>query len=175
MHAVQLSAGHWKVARHARADGDDDRIVLLAQLLRRHVDADVDAVAEGDAFGLARFTADSRLRSKIGISRAGATGWIGAWDEARGVLTLVNHTIPPRDVSVPDCDWKPDNPRAAEGDVATSYNNGGEPGFFELESLSAALPNEPGGHVEHVSTTIHLGGDREALRGIARAVLHADI
>jgi hypothetical protein len=131
--------------------------------------------AGGDAFGLARFTADSRLRSKIGLSRAGATGWIGAWDEARGVLTLVNHTIPPRGVPVPDCDWKPDNPRAAEGDVATSYNNGGEPGFYELESLSAALPQEAGGRVEHVSTTIHLGGDRDALRSIARAVLHADI
>jgi hypothetical protein len=128
-----------------------------------------------DPFGLARFTADSRLRSKIGISRTGATGWIGAWDETRGVLTLVNHTIPPRGVPVPDCDWKPDNPHASEGDVATSYNNGGEPGFFELESLSAALPAAANGSVEHVSTTIHLGGDRDALRVIAHVVLHADI
>jgi len=59
--------------------------------------------------------------------------------------------------------------------VATSYNHSGEPAFFELESLSAALPQEAGASVEHVSTTIHLGGDRDALRGIARAVLHADI
>jgi len=131
--------------------------------------------AAPDGFGLARFTADSRLRSKIGLSRAGATGWIGAWDEARGVLTLVNHTVPARGVPVPDCDWKADNPHAAEGDVATSYNHGGDPGFFELESLSAAMPQVPGGFVEHVSTTIHLGGDRDVLRGIAHAVLHADL
>ena len=91
------------------------------------------------------------------------------------MLTLVNHTVPPRGVPVPDCDWKVPNPRAAQGDVACSYNHGGEPGFFELESLSAALPAEPGGSVEHVSTTIHLGGDRAALAEIARAVLHADI
>jgi len=67
-----------------------------------------------ETVGLARFTADSRLRSKIGLSRAGATGWIGAWDGARGVLTLVNHTVPGRNVPVPDCDWKPDNPRAEQ-------------------------------------------------------------
>lgn len=125
--------------------------------------------------GLARFKADSRLRSKIGLSRAGALGWIGAWDEDRGVLTLVNHSLPPEGAPVPDCDWRVPNPRAAQGDVATSYNNGGEPAFFELESLSAALPAERGASVEHVSTTIHLGGDREVLREIARTMLHAEL
>ncbi len=123
------------------------------------------------ALGLARFTADGRLRSKIGLSRAGATGWIGAWDEDRGVLTLVNHTLPPVGAPVPDCDWKLPNPRAAQGDVATSYNDGGTPRFFELESLGAALPADVGASVTHVHTTLHLGGDREALFTIAKAVL----
>ncbi len=127
------------------------------------------------AFGLARFQADGRLRSKIGLSAAAATGWIGAWDEDRGVLTLVNHTLPPPGAPVPDCDWKVPNPRAMRGDVATSYNHGGEPRFFELESLSAALPLEDGASIEHVHTTIHLGGDRRALADIARAVLHAEL
>jgi DUF1680 family protein len=126
------------------------------------------------AFGLARFTGDSRLRSKIGLSRAGATGWIGAWDEDRGVLTLVNHTLPPPGAPVPDCDWKVPNPRAAQGDVATSYNHGGSPRFFELESLGAALPVEAGASATHVHTTIHLGGDRESLFTIARAVLGSE-
>jgi hypothetical protein len=125
--------------------------------------------------GLALFRADARLRSKIGLSRAGATGWIGAWDPDRGVLTLVNHSLPPVGAPVPDCDWRVPNPRAAQGDVASSYNDGGEPGFFELESLSAALPAEDGARVEHVSTTIHLGGEREVLRDIARALLHAEL
>ncbi len=128
-----------------------------------------------EALGLARFTADSRLHSKIGLSRAGATGWIGAWDEDRGVLTLVNHSLPPAGAPVPDCDWKVPNPRAAQGDVAASYNHGEEPRFFELESLGAALPLEVGASVTHVHTTIHLGGDRNALGTIARAVLGADL
>jgi len=127
------------------------------------------------SFGLARFKADGRLRSKIGLSAAAATGWIGAFDEDRGVLTLVSHTLPPAGAPVPDCDWRVPNPRAAQGDVATSYDHGGEPRFFELESLSAALPCEDGASIEHVHTTIHLGGDREELARIARAVLHAEL
>jgi uncharacterized protein len=140
----------------------DDRLQLLLP-------------AGPQAAGLARFTADSRLRSKIGLSRAGATGWIGAWDPQRGVLTLVHHTLPPEGAEVPDCDWRVPNPHASQGDVATSYNHGGEPGFFELESLSAALPRDPDASVEHVSTTIHLGGDRDVVREIARTVLHAEL
>jgi len=127
------------------------------------------------SFGFAFFRADSRLRSKIGLSRAGATGWIGAWDEERGVLTLVNHSLPPVTAAVPDCDWRVPNPHAAKGDVATSYNNGGEPAFFELESLSAALAGQPDASVVHVSTTIHLAGDRGALRDIAQRLLHAGL
>ena len=125
--------------------------------------------------GLARFTADGRQRGKLGLSAAGATGWLGAWDGARGVLTLVHHTLPAPGALVPDCDWRPDNPRPGQGDVAASYNDGGEPRFFELESLSSALPREPGAEVFHEHGTIHLGGEREALARIARALLHAEL
>lgn len=126
------------------------------------------------ARGCARFLADSRLRGKIGLSRAAATGWIGAWDEDRDVLTLVQHTLPPPDAAVPDCDWRVPNPRAADGDVATSYNHGGTPRFFELESLGAALAATPGARVTHEHVTIHLGGPREALQDLARALLAAE-
>lgn len=126
------------------------------------------------ARGFARFLADSRLRSKIGLSRAAATGWIGAWDEDGDVLTLVQHTLPPAGAAVPDCDWRLPNPRAADGDVATSYNHGGTPRFFELESLGAALPAAAGATVTHEHVTIHLGGPREALQDLARDVLAAE-
>jgi hypothetical protein len=137
--------------------------------------ASADAPAADAVTGVARFTADSRLRSKIGLSRAGATGWFGAWDPGRGVLTLVHCTLPAPGATVPDCDWKPGNAHPGAGDVVTSYNDGGEPRFFELESLSAALPRKPGGAVQHEQTTIHLGGDRAALAPIARAILHVEL
>jgi DUF1680 family protein len=126
------------------------------------------------ARGFARLLADGRLRGKIGLSRAAATGWIGAWDEDGDVLTLVQHTLPPAGAAVPDCDWRLPNPRAAQGDVATSYVHGGTPRFFELESLGAALPAESGAAVTHEHVTIHLGGPREALQDLARSVLAAE-
>jgi len=125
--------------------------------------------------GLARFKADSQLRSKIGVSAEGALGWLGAFDRSRGVLTLVNHTLPPPGAAVPDCDWVDPNPRARSGDVATSYNHGEEPRFFELESIASAMPTRPGGSVTHVHTTIHLGGDASALAELARRLLRAEL
>ncbi|MBM3984512.1 MAG: glycoside hydrolase family 127 protein [Planctomycetes bacterium] len=126
------------------------------------------------ARGFARFLADGRLRSKIGLARGAATGWIGAFDEDGDVLTLVQHSLPPAGAAVPDCDWRVPNPRATDGDVATSYNHGGTPRFFELESLGAALPAVAGATVTHEHVTIHLGGPREALQDLARAVLAAE-
>src|SRR4051812_106989 len=51
VHAVELAPGDRQVARDPRAGGDDDRVVLLAQLLVGDVDADVDAAAQLDALG----------------------------------------------------------------------------------------------------------------------------
>ncbi len=58
--------------------------------------------------------------------------------------------------------------------MATSYNHGGTPRFFELESLGAALPAAAGATVTHEHVTIHLGGPREALQDLARDVLAAE-
>ena len=127
----------------------------------------------GSDRGVARFKADAQLRSKIGVSAKGATGWLGAYDPTRGVLTLVRHTLPAADALVPDCNWIDPNPRATQGDVATSYNHGLEPRFFELESIGAALPAKAGGSVTHVQTTIHLGGDPAVLAELASKLLNA--
>jgi hypothetical protein len=133
------------------------------------------ALVPGTDGGVARFKADSRLRSKIGVSAAGALGWLGAWDAERGVLTLVNHTLPSHGAIVPDCNWIDPNPRAKSGDVATSYNHGDEPRFFELESIGPAMPTRPGGAVTHVHTTIHLAGDPAVLAALARRLLRAEL
>ena len=49
VHAVELASGHGQVARHARADGEHDRVEALAQLRGVDVAADVDAEAKLDA------------------------------------------------------------------------------------------------------------------------------
>ncbi len=51
MHAVELAARHRQVARHARAGREHDRVEARAQLLDRHVAADVDAAAHLDPLG----------------------------------------------------------------------------------------------------------------------------
>jgi uncharacterized protein len=125
--------------------------------------------------GVARFKADGQMRTKIGVSAAGALGWLGAWDAQRGVLTLVNHSLPPAGAVVPDCNWIDPNPKAKSGDVATSYNHGQEPRFFELESIGPVMPAQPGGAVTHVQTTIHLTGDLGTLAALAAKLLHAKL
>ncbi len=133
------------------------------------------ALVAGSDGGLARFKADAQLRSKIGVSAAGALGWLGAYDKGRGVLTLVNHSLPAPGAVVPDTAWVDPNPRARTGDVATSYNHGEEPRFFELESIAAAMPTKPGGSVTHVHATIHLGGDPATLAALAKKLLRAEL
>src|SRR6185369_12942599 len=131
-------------------------------------------VPEGDG-GVARFKGDAQLRSKIGVSAAGALGWLGAWDAQHKVLTLVNHSLPPAGAVVPDCNWTVPNPRAKSGDVATSYNHGEEPRFFELESIGPALGAAPKSSVTQFQTTIHLAAEPAALAEIAKKLLRATL
>ena len=131
-------------------------------------------VPEGDG-GVARFKGDAQLRSKIGVSAAGALGWLGAWDAQHKVLTLVNHSLPPAGAVVPDCNWTVPNPRAKSGDVATSYNHGEEPRFFELESIGPALGAAPKSSVTQFQTTIHLAAEPAALAEIAKRLLRATL
>src|SRR3954453_15113824 len=51
VHAVELAPGNGEGARHARAGGDHDRVVALAQLVGADVDPDVDPVLEAHALG----------------------------------------------------------------------------------------------------------------------------
>ncbi len=127
------------------------------------------------------FRADGRYRSKIGISPQRATPVSGSYDPERGVLTLVQLTLPGDSRDYVNSMWEiQDEPYA--GDAVNSYNDGPpEPGvkplgpFYELESSSPALALEPGESFVHVHRTVHFQGSSEALDPIARAALGVGI
>jgi hypothetical protein len=122
------------------------------------------------------FRADGRHRSKIGISPHRAAPVCGSYDPERGVLTLVQLTLPIAHDYVNSMWEIQDEPYG--GDVVNSYNDGPpEPGakplgpFYELESSSPALALEPGESHVHVHLTVHFQGPADALDPIAWAAL----
>ena len=102
--------------------------------------------------------------------------FLGSYDAANQVLTIVQLSIPPNARDYVNSMWKiQDDPFA--GDVVNSYNDGpASPGakplgpFYELESSSPAADLRPGETLAHVHTTIHLQGPEKALEAIARSV-----
>lgn len=127
------------------------------------------------------FRGDAQQRGKIGIGPRRAKPVLGSWDEGRGVLTLVELTLPIDARDYVNSLWRlQDDPFG--GDVVNSYNDGpmpdGSPGlgaFYELESSSPALALAPGAKATHVHRTTHLVGPRPALAAIAQHVLGADL
>lgn len=134
-----------------------------------------DRLVVGD--GVIFFRADGEYRSKIGLPPQRATGFMGSWDGAHGVLTLVAYDQPDGILDYVNSMWEiQDAP--FRGDALNSYNDGppapGEPPlgpFYELESSSPAAALTPGGTMIHRHRTLHLTGTREDLDRIAKAVL----
>lgn len=123
------------------------------------------------------FQADAGYRSKIGISPRRAKPWLGSYDAANGVLTLVEFTLPKGVTDYVNSMWELQK-EPYGGDAVNSYNDGPpKPGaaqlgkFYELESSSPALALKPGESATHRHRTFHLEGSPEALDGIARKVL----
>jgi hypothetical protein len=127
------------------------------------------------------FRADAQQRGKIGVGPKRAKPVMGSWDDARGVLTLVEFTLPVDAHEYVDSTWRLQQDPYG-GDVVNSYNDGpAQPGgkgmgaFYELESSSPALALAPGAHATHVHRTTHLVGPRPTLAAIAAHVLGADL
>lgn len=130
--------------------------------------------------GVAFFRGDGLHRSKIGVRPERARPILGSWDAERGVLTLVQYTLP----GTPDyvnSMWEIQKQPYA-GDAVNSYNDGPpEPGkpplgpFYELETSSPALALQPGKWAVHVHRTIHLEGPRAALDDVSRRQLGAGL
>ncbi|MBK6940592.1 MAG: hypothetical protein IPH13_10385 [Planctomycetes bacterium] len=122
------------------------------------------------------FKADGKSRGKLGLSPMRALGVAGAYDAGRGVLTIVQYTVPPGGTDYVNSMWEHQD-QPFSGDVINSYNDGPVDGgkplgpFFELETSSPALALEPAASYTHVHRSFHLEGDRERLDRVARSVL----
>ena len=123
------------------------------------------------------FKGDGEHRSKIGLSPERATGILGSYDAARGLLTVVSYTRPEGAADYVNSMWEIQK-QPYRGDAVNSYNDGPPaPGakplgpFYELETSSPAAALEPGQSLTHVHRTFHFQGDRAALDALARQLL----
>ena len=129
----------------------------------------------------ALFTADAQYRSKIGVSPARATNWLGSYDRTTKTLTLVTYDFNPSNRQYVNSAWAQQNEPYA-GDVVNAYNDGPmKPGqsqmgnFYELESSSPAANLVPGAKQQHRHTTFHVQGSEQQLNQLAKRLLLADL
>jgi len=129
----------------------------------------------------ALFKADAKYRSKIGVSPARATQWLGSYDPSVKTLTLVTYSFDPANRQYVNSAWELQKDPFS-GDVINAYNDGpmkpGQPQmgqFYEMESSSPAAALQPGGHLRHQHTTIHLQGPESQLNSIAQKLLSVDL
>ena len=131
--------------------------------------------------GVLFFSGDGKYRSKIGISPRRAKPYLGSYDAANRVLTIVHFTILEGAEDYVNSMWEiQKNPFG--GDAANSYNDGpATPGakplgpFYELESSSPAAALKPGATLNHIHTTMHFQGEEKALDQIAMKALGVGI
>jgi hypothetical protein len=123
------------------------------------------------------FKGDGEHRSKIGLSPGRATGLLGSYDAASGLLTIVSHTRPAGASDYVNSMWEIQK-QPYRGDAVNSYNDGPPaPGakplgpFYELETSSPAGALEPGGRLTHVHRTFHVQGERALLDALSRKLL----
>ena len=118
---------------------------------------------------IAYFKADAKYRSKIGLQPNACYNYLGSYDAANRLLTIVQFTLPLGRNLYVNSSWDTLSPPFG-GDVINAYNDG-IPGeglpqlgqFFELESSSPAAGLKPGGRLEHYHRTIHLQGEEKRL------------
>ncbi|MCE9615537.1 MAG: hypothetical protein K8T26_14800 [Lentisphaerae bacterium] len=123
------------------------------------------------------FRGDGLYRSKIGIPPRRAKATVGSYDEAQGVLTLVNASLSAQARDYVNSLWEIQTAPFG-GDVVNAYNDGPLDGsraqlgpFYELETSSPALALAPGQQAAHTHRTFHFQGSEADLDAIARATL----
>lgn len=129
----------------------------------------------------ALFKADAKYRSKIGVSPARVTNWIGSYDPVTQTLTLVTYDFNSNDRQYVNSVWEHQKDPYA-GDVINAYNDGPmKPGqsqmghFYELESSSPAANLTPNAKCQHRHTTFHVQGSEQILNRMAQKLLHTDL
>jgi hypothetical protein len=123
------------------------------------------------------FKGDGERRSKIGLSPERATGILGSYDAASGLLTIVSYTQGAPGSDYVNSMWEIQQ-QPYRGDAINSYNDGPPaPGakplgpFYELETSSPAAALGPGAGLTHVHRTFHFQGERADLDALARKLL----
>ncbi len=122
------------------------------------------------------FKADGKLRSKIGLAPQVATEWLGSYDDANHILTIVHYNKPNSVSDYVNSFWEIQQ-EPFGGDAINAYNDGPpSPGakpmgpFYELETSSPAAALQPGDSIMHKHSTMHFHGDDRALNGIIKKV-----
>jgi hypothetical protein len=130
------------------------------------------------------FKGDGGHRSKIGISPRRARPVMGSIDFAAGVLTVVHFTLPAdaaQQLYLNNA-WVLPQPEPYRGDAANSYNDGPAVpgaktlgGFYELETLSPAVPLATGDSLTHVHSTFHFQAADAELAKLAKVIFGIDL
>jgi hypothetical protein len=125
------------------------------------------------------FVCDGKYRSKIGLSPVIAKPIAAGFDFQNNVLTIV---IPEINKSAPYVNSKWELQKEPyKGDVINSYNdgpleNGEQMGpFYEIESSSPALELKKGQAATYRQATLHLQGNYQSLRELAKNLLAVDL
>jgi hypothetical protein len=125
---------------------------------------------------IAYLKADGKFRGKVGIPPEHTTNFIGSYDDASGVLTLLECTWPENQKGFVNSAWE-DQKNPFSGDAFNAYNDGplkdgSQLGpFYEVESLSPAAFLAPGESITHTQITYHFQGNIAGLNKIAQAIL----
>ena len=125
----------------------------------------------------ALFRADGGFRLKAGVSARRAVNRIGAINPGDGALVIQDFDLYPELPYVAPYWRRLTDEELSEGEAASTYidgpdANGNRAGdFYELESLSPAMPLSPGESFVHRNRVCHLRGDREALNLVSQRFL----
>lgn len=120
--------------------------------------------------------ADGKFRGKVGIPPGHRMKYIGSYDAANHVLTILEAVWPAGAKDFVNSAWE-EQTQPFSGDAFNAYNDGplkdgSQMGpFYELESLSSAAFLAPGQKLTHTQITCHLQGDETELDKISRQVL----
>ena len=135
-----------------------------------------DRLAVNEELGMIFLLGDGDYRSKLGLSEKRSLPYVGSWDADRGVLTVVQFSMPgtaPHGYT--NNLWEvQDEPYA--GDVINGYNDGPNDsggklgGFYELETISPACALGPGESHTHTQRIIRIEGERAKLDAISQSV-----
>jgi hypothetical protein len=120
--------------------------------------------------------ADGKYRGKVGIPPGHTMKYIGSYDAANHVLTVLEAIWPTGAKDFVNSAWE-EQKQPFSGDAFNAYNDGplkdgSQMGpFYEIESLSPAAFLAPGQKLTHMQITCHLQGDETELDKISRQVL----